>query len=314
MLASAAPFSLRAAVPANPATVPRALGRTQAQKPLVVFCQDTTANDYRAAQVRAAVAWFAENLPECRFVVRDAGGSVVQQIRDITWASDAGAAVILLGAAGGYPLAPALQEARANGAMLIGISRLVPTFVFDALVTGNNFAIGAAAARFLAQRRPEGGRVAMLEGLPGSSTARQRSEGFRMALSALPQWRLVATAPADYLRHRAALVVEAWHREGVRYDALFAHSDSMLAGARWAWRRLGVDPASLTTIGVDYIAEARAALLAGTQTASVCYPLMVAEAGELVRKALAGEPLPLRHEVATPLIVDRDAAQKQPIF
>lgn len=298
----------------KPTALSRLAQHALPHKPLVVFCQDTTANDYRAAQVRAAIAWFGENLPECRFVVRNAGGSVVQQIRDITWASDAGAAVILLGAAGGYPLAPALQEARANGAVLIGISRLVPTFVFDALVTGNNFAVGAAAAHLLAQSRPEGGRVAMLEGLPGSSTARQRSEGFRMALKALPQWRLVATAPADYLRHRAALVVEAWHREGVRYDALFAHSDSMLAGARWAWRRLGIDPASLITIGVDYIAEARSALLAGTQTASVCYPLMVAEAGELVRRALAGEPLPLWNEVATPVIVGRDAAEKEPIF
>ncbi len=212
------------------------------------------------------------------------------------------------------PLVPALEAARAAGAYLIAISRLVPGFLFDALVTGDNYAIGARAAELLATLRPEGGPVAMLEGLPGTTPAMQRGTGFRATLRRYPQWRLIAAEPADYLRHKAARVVEAWAAAGVSYDALYAHSDSMLVGARAAWRRLGVDPRALITIGVDYIAAARTAILAGEQTASFRYPLMVDEAGAVAQAWLRhGKVIPFV-DVATPLITAQNAADEAAIF
>lgn len=304
----------RLAAVASCAILPAALARSDDATPLVVYCQDTTANDYRAAQVRAAQAWFAHHLPECRFVVRDAGASVVRQALDLLWAAEHHAAVVLLGAAGGWPLLPVLQDLRAAGVRIVALTRLVPGFVFDTFIAGDDYQIGARAAHFLGQRRPEGGRVAMLEGLPASSAARQRGAGFRDTLRHYPQWRLVAAAPADYLRHRAVEVIEAWHEAGLRYEALFAHSDSMLVGARLAWRRLGVDPRALITIGVDYIAAARNAILAGTQSASFRYPLMIAEAGEAVRRWLTAHDAPLRLEVPSPLITRTEAVIEPPIF
>lgn len=190
----------------------------------------------------------------------------------------------------------------------------MPGFLFDALVTGDNYAIGARAAELLATLRPEGGRVAMLEGLPGTTPAAQRGAGFRATLRCYPQWQLIAAEPADYLRHKAARVVEAWAAAGVAYDALYAHSDSMLVGARAAWRRLGVDPRSLITIGVDYIAAARTAILAGEQTASFRYPLMVDEAGVVAQAWLRhGKEIPFV-DVATPLITAQNAADEAAIF
>lgn len=46
----------------------------------------------------------------------------------------------------------------------------------------------------------------------------------------------------------------------------------MAAGARFALKQAGIDPASIPTVGIDFLPETREAILAGEQLASFTYP------------------------------------------
>ncbi len=285
-----------------------------ARVPRVVFCQDTTANDYRAAQVQALRQWVAKQAPSWQLVVRDAGGSVLRQMADLEWAIAHEATAIILGPRADAPLVPLVRAAQAQGIWVVGISRRLPGVTYDTFVHADNYRLGWLAADFLVQARPAGGKVAMLEGLPSASTAKERTAGFLERLRTAPQWQLVARAPADYLRHRAAIVMSGWLEAGTRFDALYAHSDSMLVGARAAMRQHGLDPAAVLSIGIDYTSAAQSAILMGEQTASLRYPLLVVEAAQAVRQWLLKGKAAAEIDVPSLLVTRDNAGREPPIF
>jgi ribose transport system substrate-binding protein len=102
--------------------------------------------------------------------------------------------------------------------------------------------------------------------------------------------------------------------QGIRVDAIFAESDSMLSGARLAMQHRKLDPASLITVGCDYTSEARDAIRSGSQTASVLFPLGGKQAVDIARQLLRHKPVP-RHVVIPVKLVTRDNVNRvKPVF
>ncbi|MFO8155434.1 MAG: substrate-binding domain-containing protein, partial [Thiohalospira sp.] len=159
------------------------------------------------------------------------------------------------------------------------------------------------------------GRVLMLRGVPGATTTRHRTETFRQ-LAAMEPGITVTSRTANYLRGDAILAVEGLIRRhgGFPFDAIFAQSDSMAEGARMALRQAGLDPASVVIAGIDYIAEARAAIRAGEQLVSFTYPTGGTEGAELALRLLAGESVPRQLILESRRVTAANVDEIAPIF
>jgi ribose transport system substrate-binding protein len=155
--------------------------------------------------------------------------------------------------------------------------------------------------------------VLLFEGLQSADVTRLRSKGFMQVMAHHPGLNVVKRT-GNYLRKDALLEMEQLLAQGLRVDAIFAESDSMLSGARLALQRHKIEPATLITVGCDYTSEAREAIRIGSQTASVLFPLGGTQAVEIAQQLLKHKPVP-RHVVIPVKLVTRDNVnQVKPIF
>ncbi|WP_029006705.1 substrate-binding domain-containing protein [Azospirillum halopraeferens] len=279
----------------------------------VAFAQDTMHNDWRIAQVRN-VERALRHYRNVRFVYSDAGGQVSRQILDIEGFAARGVDVLITSPLDATVMAPVVAAVHAAGIPVVLLSRRVNGDAFTCFVHASNRTIGRDAARFLSQRLGGRGRILVLQHIPTTTPAIERTEGFLEELANHPGLAVAAIRRADSLRSKAILAVEEVLAEGVPFDAIYAQSDGMASGARFALRRAGIDPASVPTVGVDYIAEARDAILAGEQAGSFLYPTFGAEGADLAVRLMRGETVPKEIVVDTRLITAAEAASIQPIF
>lgn len=285
-----------------------------ADRPFVVaFAQDTMENDWRAAQVRDVREELAK-YPNVRFVYTDAQGHLARQVLDIDNLAAQGVDVLITSPIDADVMAPVVGRAYRAGIPVVLLSRRISTDDFTTFVHASNYDIGRRAARFLGETLDGKGRILVLQGIPTATTGRLRTEGFLDELDNWPELRVVAMERADFLRGLAILAVEKTLARGIEFDAIYAQSDSMASGARMALKKAGIDPASKPTVGIDYIAEAQEAILAGEQTASFVYPTFGKEGAELVVRILNGETVPKEVVVDTLTVTRDNAAQVDPIF
>lgn len=98
----------------------------------------------------------------------------------------------------------------------------------------------------------EGAKVAELEGLPGSSAARERGEGFNnIANESLD---VVAKQTANFDRAEGLTVMENILQGNSDIEGVFAHNDEMALGALEAIEAAGQD--DIVIIGFDATADA----------------------------------------------------------
>lgn len=280
---------------------------------VVGFAQDTMENDWRIAQVRDVERALAA-YPVIRFVYTDAQGSTAQQILHIEQMADDGVDVLITSPRDAELMAPVIAEVEARGIPVVLLSRRVEGDAFTTFIHADNREIGRQAARFLAEATGGQARILMLQHIPTTTPAIGRTEGFKEVLAEHPGMRIVATRRADSLRGKAILAVEEVLAEGIQFDAIYAQSDSMAAGARLALEAAGIDPASIPIVGIDYISEAREAIRAGTQAASFTYPTFGREGAEAAVRLLKGETLPKEVVVPSVLVTRDNVDEVEPIF
>ena len=279
----------------------------------VVFAQDTLANDWRRAQAIELEREFGRH-PRVSFRYTDAQGSAAHQIQDIEEALARGVDLLIVSARDAELTARVVEKARAAGVRVMLLSRRVSTDAYDVFIHADNADIGRRAARRLVQRLKGKGRILVLQGVPTASTAIERTEGFLDEIARSPGIQVVAVKPADYLRDKAVAAIEEARAEGLRFDAIYAQSDSMAAGARIALRRAGIDPRGIPIVGIDYIAEAREAIRKGEQDASFVYPTFAREGVAAALKLLAGRRVPREIVVPTVMVTRDNVERVEPIF
>lgn len=293
--------------------VAAAEGGAPAPRWVVAFAQDTMSNDWRRAQTEGLIRAF-RRYPEVRFVYTDAGGRSAQQVQDIEDLVAKGVDLLITSPRDAELMAPVIDRVRAKGIPVVLLSRRTTSEAHTTFIHADNRDIARRAAERLAKRLGGKGRILMLQHIPSTTPAIERTEGFLEALRKYPGMRVVAIKRADSLRDKAILAVEEALREGVAFDAIYAQSDSMAAGARAAMRWAGIDPSRVPTVGIDYIAEAREAIRAGEEDASFVYPTFAEEGAAAAMRILKGEPVPREIVVQSQLVTRDNVDSVAPIF
>ncbi len=276
------------------------------------FAQDNMNNDWRAAQVRD-VANGLKNYPNLRFTYTDAGGNAARQVLDIQRLVRQGIDLLITSPADSVLLKPVLEGIFNAGTPVVLLDRAIDSDRYTLLITADNYAIAEQAGEYLAEQLGGRGRVVMLNGLEQVSVTRERRAGFMAALARYPEIQLVAEATANFLRNDAIQVVERWLRQGITFDAIYAHSDSMLSGARLALKRLRPRE-MLMSVGIDYIREAQQAIMSGEQGASFTYSTGGREVIPYLLAILAHQPVEQRVILPSVRVTRDNAACVAPIF
>ncbi|MDH5765017.1 MAG: substrate-binding domain-containing protein [Gammaproteobacteria bacterium] len=286
---------------------------TQKAKYVVAYAQDTMTNDWRAAQVQQLEEGFAK-YPGIKFIFTDANGSTAKQVQDIEDLVYQKVDVLMTSPRDMNLMTPVISKTYKSGIPVVLVTRRISNDDFTSFVAPDDRDIARQAARYIAKKLNGKGRVFMLQGVPTATTAIMRTEGFLEEIKKYPGIKVVAIKTANYLRSDAVKVTDELIASGIEFDALYAQSDSMASGARLAMVKSGINPVDKIIVGIDYISEAKKAIIEGHQSASFLYPTSASQAVQVVLKILNNKKVPRHVRVDSRIITKNNVHAVDPIF
>src|SRR2546425_85878 len=210
-------------------------------------------------------------------------------------------AVIAINPTDSNAIVPVIKKVNAAKIPVITVDRGANGGQVAAHIASDNVAGGVMAAGYVGKRLNGKGNVVMLEGIAGTSAARDRGKGFRDGLKKFPGIKLVASQTADFDRAKGLAVMENILQAQKKIDAVFAQNDEMALGAVQAIEAAKRDR-EIFVVGFDAIADALKAVKEGKMAATIAQQpklmgqLAVEAAATLLRggKVPKFTPVPLR--------------------
>ncbi|MGF1876901.1 ribose ABC transporter substrate-binding protein RbsB [Photobacterium frigidiphilum] len=165
-------------------------------------------------------------------------------------------------------------------------------------IASDNVAGGEMAGKYIMEKVGEKARVIQLEGIAGTSAARERGQGFMQAVDTY-KMDLLSSQPADFDRTKGLNVMENLLAANPDVQAVFAQNDEMALGALRAVQASGKD---ILIVGFDGTEDGLAAVKRGMLGATIAQqPSLIGALGvETAVKVLKGEsveksiPVPLK--------------------
>lgn len=201
-------------------------------------------------------------------IVLDAQNDSAREASQIEDLIQKKAAVIAINPTDSDAIVPTIKKINAARIPVITVDRGANGGVVAAHIASDNVAGGVMAAEYVGKRLNGKGNVVMLEGIAGTSAARDRGKGFRDGLKKFTGITLVAVQTADFDRAKGLTVMENILQAQKKIDAVFAQNDEMALGAIQAVeaaKRQG----EMFVVGFDAIGDALTAIKAGKMAATV---------------------------------------------
>jgi ribose transport system substrate-binding protein len=195
---------------------------------------------------------------------------------------------------------PAIQKANEAGIPVFTVDRGANGGMVVAHIASDNVAGGKMAAEFLCKAIKDEGNVVELQGIAGTSAARDRGQGFNDYMAANCQdAKIVAQQTANFNRDEGLTVFENILQAQPDIAGVFAHNDEMVLGAIQAAE--AANRPGIVFVGFDAIDDAVQAVKDGKLAATVAQqPTEIGRlAVETALKSLNGEkveasiPVPL---------------------
>lgn len=223
-------------------------------------------------------------------VVADGQDSVSTQMSDIENLVSRGVDAILINATDGEAVVPAVEEANEAGIPVLAIDRGISGGNVAIYVASNNVTGGKMAAHYTAAKMALQGKIVMLEGIPGTSAARERGQGFSEVIDSLPDVEIIESEPAGFAQNEGYEVMQNILTAQSDIDAVFAQNDLMGLGALQAIEGAGrLD--EMFVVGFDAVDPAIEAIEEGRMSATIMQqPALMGEMGvEQAVQLLEGE-------------------------
>ena len=180
---------------------------------------------------------------------------------------------------------------------------------YTAFVGGDNRQIAKEAGQYAAKTLlPDGGEAAILEGLPSSSPAIERLEGFKEGIAENPKIKVVAVQPVDWQEDKAVTVFGAMLQAHPDIKLVYTSNDLAAAGAYIAAKQAGKAD-QVKIIGTDGLPGPSGGIRSvadGEWAATFTYPTGAAQALDLAKKILVDCATEVPRSVTVPTqIIDK---------
>ncbi|MBS3783315.1 MAG: substrate-binding domain-containing protein [Anaerolineae bacterium] len=166
-------------------------------------------------------------------------------------------------------IVPSVQKANEAGIPVFTVDRAAAGGEIVSHIASDNVAGGRMAAEYLCDALGGSGKVVELEGIAGTSAARDRGQGFNDYMSSeCTGVEIVARQTANFNRAEGLSVFENILQAQPEIDGVFAHNDEMILGAIEAAEAAGRAD-EITFVGFDAVDDAVAAVEEGRLAATV---------------------------------------------
>ena len=264
-------------------------GHVMAQDKIKIgFSQGTMNHPWRVAMVEGNKAYAAANYPDVELIVTDGQNDSAKQVTDVESLLAQGIKVLMISPLTADALTPVVADAMAAGVKVVTLDRKVNTDV-SVHIGAENKPIGEAAAKFIAQKLGNKGKIIELQGTGGASATVDRHDGFVDGIKGT-ELEIVASQNCDYLRENAVKFMEdQLQRFGPgEIQAVYAHNDEMALGALQALEAVG-RLNEVAVVGIDGQNNAYEAIKEGKLAATFTYPFVAPEGIEVAYKLAKGE-------------------------
>ncbi|WLR51359.1 ribose ABC transporter substrate-binding protein RbsB [Bacillus tianshenii] len=197
----------------------------------------------------------------------DAQNDPAKQVSDIEDLIQQGVDVLLVNPADSAAVASAIESANSAGIPVITVDRSAEGGEVVSHIASDNEAGGEMAGKFIVEQLGGQGNVVELEGIPGSSAARERGAGFHNIVDTEDGIEVVAKQAADFDRAKGLTVMENILQSTKDVSAVFAHNDEMALGALQALKSAGLS--DVIVVGFDATDDAVKAVEEGRMAATV---------------------------------------------
>lgn len=233
--------------------------------------------------------------------VVDAQDNASKQASDVEDLIQQGVDLIIINPVDSQAVVSSVESANAANIPVVTVDRTSEGGEVVAHIASDNVAGGELAGEYLLELVGEGSAVVELEGVAGSSAARDRGEGFNNVANG--KLDVVAKQTANFNRAEGLTVMENILQANPDIKGVFAHNDEMALGALEAIESAGKD---IIVIGFDATDDAVKSVDNGKLAGTIAQkPEQIGEkAMEAAIKALKGE------EVEASIPVDLELIKK----
>lgn len=233
-----------------------------------------------------------------KLVVLDSQNDPAKELANVEDLTVRGAKVLLINPTDSDAVGNAVAIANKKNIPVITLDRGANKGDVVSHIASDNVAGGKMAGDFIAEKVGRDAKVIQLEGIAGTSAARERGEGFKQAVEA-NGFEVLASQPADFDRTKGLNVMENLLASHGSAKAVFAQNDEMALGAL---RAVKAAKKEIIIVGFDGTDDAVKAVEGGQLAATIAQqPEKIGELGvETADKVLKGEkveaqiPVPLK--------------------
>ncbi|MDQ0877639.1 ribose transport system substrate-binding protein [Paenibacillus sp. V4I3] len=221
-------------------------------------------------------------------VVVDAQNDTAKQISGIEDLIQKKVSVILINPTDSDAIVTAVQSANKANIPVITVDRAANGGTVVTHIASDNVKGGKMAGDFILKTLGDKGNLVELQGIAGTSAARDRGKGFHDAVDGKTGVKVIASQPADFDRAKGLSVMENILQGNKDIQAVFAHNDEMALGALQAIQSSGKN---IAVVGFDATDDAVKAVNDGKLAATVAQkPASIGDtAVKTALKVLKGE-------------------------
>ena len=162
---------------------------------VIGFSQANFKEPYRE-HVNHELERLIKQYPKFKITIADGQASVNTQVSQVENFLTKQVDLLMISPFESAPLTPIVTRAYKGGTPVIELDRKTVGDDYTAFVGGDNREIAKQAGQWAAKTlMPDGGEAAILEGLPSSSPAIERLDGFKEGIATNPKIKLVAVLP-----------------------------------------------------------------------------------------------------------------------
>ncbi|MEL7424448.1 MAG: substrate-binding domain-containing protein [Bacteroidota bacterium] len=202
--------------------------------------------------------------PEVSFLYEDAAGNNEKQIAQVRSLMQRGIDLLIISPNEAEPITPVVEEAFNKGIPVVILDRRTTSPFYTAFVGADNYEIGQIAGRYTSNMLEGQGRIAEIWGLPGSTPAIDRHNGFQEVIDDFTEIEIVTRIDGDWEMEVAKAKLATRPAVLDSIDLIYAHNDVMALAAYSAVQHLpkrerpyilGVDGLAGSNGGVQFVDE-----------------------------------------------------------
>jgi len=278
------------------------------EKYKIGFSQCTTADMWRATMHREMTIELAF-YPELELIIKDANDNNTQQIKDIQELIKEEIDLLIVSPNESEPITPIVEQVYNSGIPVIVIDRKISSEAYTAYVGADNFLIGKEAGIYAANLLNGNGKIIEIGGLPGSSPAVDRHNGFMESIGQFSKIEIIASESGEWNYSGSKEEMQKLLEKNMDFDLVFAHNDLMAKAAYEVVAEhglnnkffLGIDGLYGEEGGISYVID-------GKLDATFLYPTGGEEAIQLAHKILHNQPYE-RENILETVVIDKSNAK-----